>query len=210
MGRNLGLVVALSVVGCAAGSKSAEQSPSSGSTGGSTQKEEGARNVESPATETTTGAPAPDFTPKGGADAPDTGAAPRDEKAADTKELGRSSAALGTTDHGELFDQLAVKIESAKLGTKASADLQTAMAGKTTDLDACYATARKSNPKLKGTIVLVFNVEPDGTVSSVTVKTSSKNKALDSCAKDAAKLLKLDKPLVTVKTKASVAIAFGG
>jgi hypothetical protein len=201
MGRYTCLAVALSFAGCAK-SKSADKTPVEPSATGSTA------TLKSPTqdTETTkiedTAAQAPlppdDLTPKGG-------------ESQDAKELGKSSAALGTTDHGELFDELAVKVESAKLGTKASTELSTAIAGKTTDLDACYVSARKANAKLAGSIELVFSVDADGNISSVTVKSSSvKSKALEACVKDVTKLVKVDKSLISTKTtKATVVIAFG-
>jgi hypothetical protein len=211
MGRFTCLAVALSFAGCAK-SKSADKSPVEPAPSGSTttlmsptQESETTRSDD-------TAAPAPlppdDLTPKGGE------VEKRPEAAAakpDTKELGKSSAALGTTDHGELFDQLAVKVESAKLGTKASTELSNAVAGKTTDLDACYANARKANAKLAGSIELAFSVDAAGNISSVAVKSSTvKSKELEACVKDVAKLVKLDKSLISTKTtKATVVIAFG-
>lgn len=210
MVRNLGIAVALSVVvGCAAGSKSAEQSPATGST----HKSEAMRDTEArePTVEATASAPAPpadDYTPKGGGET--AAAPPKEKKTVDAKELGKSSAALGNTDNPDLFANLAVKVESAKLGTKASTDLSTAVASKTSELDACFVAARQSNSKLAGTIELAFTVDADGAVSGVAVKKSTvKNKVLETCVKDVAKLVKLDKSLVAGKTKASVVLAFG-
>jgi hypothetical protein len=237
MGRYTFLAMALMFVGCAK-SKSADKSPvepgSSGSTATLTSptRDEATRDQQTRESETTkeTGAatiedtaahaplPPDDMTPKGGNDQASGGGGggsgsknTESVKPKDVKELGKSSAALGTTDHGELFDQLAVKVESAKLGAKASTDLSTAVAAKTSDLDACYANARKANAKLAGSIELVFSVDADGNISSVTVKSSSvKNKALEACVKNVTKLVKLDKSLISAKTtKASVVIAFG-
>lgn len=226
MGRYTCLAAALVIAGCAKG-KSADKSPREpGPSGG-----EAATAVEAPHADTaatadtkaTATAPLPpdDLTPKGGEGGhpPDTqqqqtsgdGKNTESMKPKDVKELGKSSAALGTTDHGELFDELAVKVESAKLGTKASSELSTAVAGKTTDLDACYANARKANAKLAGSIELVFTIDAEGNVSAVSVKSSTvKNKELETCVKGVAKLVKLDKSLIATKTtKASVVIAFG-
>jgi hypothetical protein len=211
MGRLTCLAVALTFAGCAK-SKSADKSPVEPGASGSTATP----SAPMQDTETTkaedTAAPAPlppdDLTPKGGEDEKRPAAA---AAKSDTKELGKSSAALGTTDHGELFDQLAVKVESAKLGAKASTELSTAVAGKTTDLDACFANARKGNAKLAGSIELAFSVDAAGNVSSVTVKSSTvKSKELETCVKDVTKLVKLDKSLISAKTtKATVVIAFG-
>ena len=214
MGRYTCLAVALTFAGCAK-SKSADKTPVEPGASGSTA------TLKSPTqdTETTkiedTAAQAPlppdDLTPKGG----ESGNAAKNTesmtKPQDAKELGKSSAALGTTDHGELFEQLAVKVEWAKLGTKASTELSTAVAGKTTDLDACYANARKANAKLAGSIELVFSVDAAGNISSVTVKSSTvKSKELEACVKGVTKLVKVDKSLISAKTtKASVVIAFG-
>lgn len=231
MGRYTCLAMALLFTGCAAKSKSADKSPvePGGASGGAVGGGESPKQDEPPhdivtavTTDTAANAPLPpdDLTPKGGeGGAPDThqangGGSKNTEsmtKPKDAKELGKSSAALGTTDHGELFDQLAVKVASAKLGAKASTELSTAVASKTTDLDACYANARKANAKLAGKLELVFNVDADGNISSVTVKSSTvKSKELESCVKDVAKLVKLDKSLITTKTtKASVVIEFG-
>lgn len=213
MGRYTCLAVALMFAGCAK-SKSADKSPvEPGASGRTATLKSPTQETETTRTEETAAeAPLPpdDLTPKGGE-----ASAAKDSTSAkpvDTKELGKSSAALGTTDHGELFDELAVKVESAKLGAKASTELSTAVAGKTTDLDACYANARKVNAKLAGSIELAFSVDANGNISSVTVKSSTvKNKALETCVKDVTKLVKLDKSLISAKTtKATVVIAFGG
>lgn len=227
MGRNLCLAAALVFVGCAKG-KSADKSPvDPGSSGAGNAAAPHDEPVHDPQTTVTTDTaattplPPDDLSPKGGGNesvhqdkAKESGGGSKNTtatKPGDAKELGKSSAALGTTDHGELFDPLAVKIASAKLGTKASTELSTAVAGKTTDLDACYANARKANAKLAGAVELVFNVDADGNVSSVTVQSSTvKSKELETCVKDVAKLVKLDKSLITTKTtKASVVIVFG-
>jgi hypothetical protein len=212
MGRYTCLAVALTFAGCAKG-KSADKSPVDPGSSGNTPTLTSPMKDTEPTKIDETAAPAPlppdDLTPKGG----EGGGPPSTEstRPKDAKELGKSSAALGTTDHGELFDQLAVKVESAKLGTKASTELSTAIAGKTTDLDACYANARKTNAKLAGSIELAFSVDAAGNISSVTVKSSTvKSKELETCVKDVTKLVKLDKSLISTKTtKATVVIAFG-
>ncbi len=231
MGRYMFLAAAFAVVGCAK-SKSADKSPvEPGSSGNAaTLSSPTAPTKETPPTrdpeaatieDTSARGPLPpgDLTPKGGdegkATVTDTaggGGSKNTEsmKPKDVKELGKSSAALGTTDHGELFDQLAVKVQSARLGAKASTDLSTAVAAKTAELDACYR-ARKPNTKRSGTIELVFNVDADGNLSSVALRASTmQNKELVECVKDVTKLVKLDKSLISTKTtKASVVIAFG-
>lgn len=230
MGRHLCLAAALMFVGCAK-SKSADKTavepgPSGGAVGAvgggvaPKQDEKPADTQTTVTTDTAAHTPLPpdDLTPKGGDVPHDTasggGGSKNTEsmtKPKDARELGKSSAALGTTDHGELFEQLAVKVASAKLGAKPSTELSTAVAGKTTDLDACYANARKTNTKLAGKLELLFSVDADGNVSSVTVKSSTvKSKDLETCVKDVAKLVKVDKSLITTKTtKASVVIEFG-
>lgn len=83
-----------------------------------------------------------------------------------------------------------------------------AVASKTTDLDACYVSARKASAALKATTVeLTFTIEADGTVSGVRAK--AKNKDFGTCVRDVVKLVKMDKPLVSTKTKAVVVISFG-
>jgi hypothetical protein len=210
MGRFTCFAVALSFAGCAK-SRPADKSPVEPGASGSITTLTAPMQDKTTVEDTAAPAPLPpdDLTPKGGE------VEKRPEAAAaanpDTKELGKSSAALGTTDHGELFDQLAVKVESAKLGAKASPELSTAVAGKTTELDTCYANARKGNAKLAGSIEIVFSVDAAGNISSVTVKSSTvKSKELEACVKDVAKLVKVDKSLISTKTtKATVVIAFG-
>lgn len=222
MGRHLCLAAALLFVGCAK-SKSAEKTAATEPTNASGSAAEAPMHDQQTAVTTDTAAnaplPADDLTPKGGEgsthDSASGGGANKNNesmtKPKDARELGKSSAALGTTDHGELFEQLAVKVASAKLGAKTSTELSSAVAGKTTDLDACYANARKANAKLSGKVELVFTVDADGNTSGVAVKSSTvKNQELETCVKDVAKLVKLDKSLITTKTtKASVVIEFG-
>ena len=48
-------------------------------------------------------------------------------------------------------------------------------------IEACYETARRKDPTLKGTVTTSFVIEPDGTVRGPVVSGSMPNRAVSAC-----------------------------